>query len=89
MKEPRYTAWDDGDPVDAMNPILIELGMDVRLYLRLDLRQFLRMHGLDPQSGEPSPDELQVFVIARLKEFLRGQAYIVDADLTWIDDAVL
>ena len=74
---------------DPLNPIFLEMGMDLRVYLRLDLRAFLREHGLDPTSGEPSPDELQAILIERLRQYLRGQAYMVAADVNWIDDAIL
>ena len=84
-REPAYGS----DPAEETAPILIELGMDLRLHLRLDLRQFLRVHGLDPQSGEPSPDELQAVLIERLRQYLRSQSYMLEADVQWIDDAVV
>ena len=76
-------------PVDRPTPILIEIGMDVRVHVRLDMREFLRVHGLDPQSGEPSPDELQAVLIERLRQYLRAQPWMVAADVNWIDDAIL
>jgi hypothetical protein len=87
MRRTREPAYGE-DPGEPINPILLELGMDLRMYLRIDLRQFLRVNGVDPQSGEPTPEELQAYLIHDLLRFLRGLPYVVDADLRWIDDAI-
>ena len=83
-REPEYHTR----PVDA-DPILIDVGMDVRIHLRLDLREFLRRYDLDPQSGEPSPEELQVHVLCCLMQYLKGQPYLIDTDIKFLDDAIL
>ena len=80
-REPAY----DVRPVEA-DPILVNVGMDVRLELRLDMRQFLREHGLDPQSGEPSPEELQAVIVERLRQYFRSHDYMVDVQVQWISD---
>jgi hypothetical protein len=81
-REPVYAAV----PVEGLHPILVNVGMDVRLELRLDMRQFLREHGLDPQSGEPSPEELQAVVIEHLRKYFRSHDYTVDVQVQWIND---
>jgi hypothetical protein len=81
-REPEYV----GAPVEQLHPILVNVGMDVRLELRLDMRQFLREHGLDPQSGEPSPEELQAVIVERLRTYFRSHDYMVDVHVQWIND---
>ena len=88
MRRDREPAYGD-HPAEHTDPILIELGMDLRMYLRLDLRQFLGANGVDPSSGEPTPDELQAYLINDLVRFLRGLPYVIHAELRWIDDAIL
>jgi len=61
--------------------ILLDLDMDVRIHLRLDLRKFLARYGIEPQSGEPTPEELQAHVLCCLLQYLRKQAYMVGADI--------
>jgi len=82
-REPGYGAG----PGEPMDPIVVEMGMDLRTYLRLDLRKFLDLYGL-PQSGEPTPEELQVHVLCSLMSYLKSLPYMVDADIRFIDDAI-
>ena len=85
-REPDYRA---SSPIDS-DPILIDFSMDLRLYLRIDLRTFLRVHHMDPQSGEPTPEQLQQHFAEGLVQILLGQEYTRDARATWIvDDAIL
>jgi len=83
-REPR-----DDTPIEQTDPIVIPLEMDVRFRLRVDLRKFLQRYGIDPQSGEPTPDELQVHLLCCLVHYLSKLPYMVDADAEFIDDAIL
>lgn len=82
-REPAYGAG----PGEQTDPIRMEMGMDVRMYLQLDLRKFLDLYGL-PQSGQPTPEELQVHVMWSLTQYLKSLPYMVTADVNFIDDAI-
>jgi len=88
MKDDREPAY-GSDPSEQTDPILVDTEMDVRIHLRVDLRKFLSRYGIDPQSGEPTPDELQVHLLCCLMQYLSTLPYMTDADATFIDDAIL
>ena len=85
MKHEREPAY-GSDPAEQTDPIFVEIGMDVRIHIRMDLRKFLRGRHVDSESGEPTPEQLQVHFIEGLVLILLGQEYVVDADMRFIDD---
>lgn len=87
MKRDREPAYGAG-PGEQTDPILVEMGMDVRMYLQLDLRKFLDLYGVDPNAGQPTPEELQVHVLGGLMQYLKSLPYMVTADVNFIDDAI-
>jgi hypothetical protein len=71
---------------ERTDPILRDLELDVRVQLRLDLRRLLVDGHVDPESGEPTSEELLALLHAILERHLRDQPFVVYARVTWLLD---
>lgn len=80
----------DDDAPDVPEPIrtdamITELETDLRVRLRIDVSRLLQDGGVDPNTGEPSPEELQAYVLATIERVLQARAYVLSVRVEWLD----
>lgn len=72
-------------PTVVTTPTIRELETDLRVRLRIDVSRLLQDGGVDPATGEPSPEELQAYVLATIERVLQVRPYIVNVRVDWLD----
>lgn len=72
------------EPVGAA-PIVTAIETDARIHVRIDVSRLLQEGGIDSESGEPSPAQLEAYVLMNVERFLQEQACILDARVRWLD----
>ena len=99
---PKKIRGEDGPIETPAVATIRELETDLRVRLRIDVSQMLEDGGVDGQTGEPSPEQLQAYVLATIERVLQVRAYILavsvdsldleyqiralDAERIWVDE---
>ena len=76
------------DPI-ATDPITIEFETDVRMRVRVDVRRFLQDARVDGESGAPSQEEFQAFLLNSIERHLQKQGCVRDVRINWLNDELL
>ena len=71
------------------DPIVVPLETDARITVRIDVSRLLQEGGIDSESGEPSPAQLEAYVLMNVERFLQEQGCILAARVRWLDVELL
>ena len=85
---PKTIGDEDGPtvrPSIVATPTIRELETDLRVRLRIDVSRLLEAGGVDSATGEPSPEQLQAYVLATIERVLQVRAYVVAVRVDWLD----
>lgn len=68
-------------PTMQLDPIVRVVEVDARIRVAIDARRLT----VDGESGEPSADELEAYVLALVKCYLDVQPWIGNVRVSWLD----